>query len=125
MVAAQFAGYDAERVIITAAQPCKDKDSGSICEVALVLDQWLSTSFAESAEAQKFYKAYAAKMGIDPSNSQDVSQRAKALFSQYKGIWTEIAAKMQNTKGYPVKTNRRSRVRTATTPTARAALQAP
>jgi hypothetical protein len=102
---AQFAGYDSERVIITASQPCKDKDTGSICEVALVLDQWLSMGFAESAEAQRFYKAYAAKMGIDPSNSQDVSQRAKALFSQYKGIWTEIAAKMQNVKGYPVKTS--------------------
>lgn len=102
---AQFAGYDSERVIITASQPCKDKDTGSICEVALVLDQWLSTGFAESAEAQRFYKAYAAKMGMDPSNSQDVSQRAQALFSQYKGIWTEIAAKMQNVKGYPVKTS--------------------
>jgi hypothetical protein len=102
---AQFAGYDAERVIITAAQPCKDKDTGSICEVALVLDQWLSTGFAESAEALKFYKAYAAKMGMDPTSSQDVSQRAKALFSQYKGIWTEIAAKMQNVKGYPVKSS--------------------
>lgn len=102
---AQFAGYDSERVIITASQPCKDKETGSICEVALVLDQWLSTGFAESAEAQKFYKAYAAKMGIDPTNSQDVSQRAKALFSQYKGIWTEIASKMQNVKGYPVKTS--------------------
>jgi hypothetical protein len=102
---AQFAGYDSERVIITAAQPCKDKDSGSICEVALVLDQWLSTGFAESAEALKFYKAYAAKMGMDPTSSQDVSQRAKALFSQYKGIWTEVAAKMQNVKGYPVKSS--------------------
>jgi hypothetical protein len=102
---AQFAGYDSERVIITASQPCKDKDTGSICEVTLVLDQWLSTGFAESAEAQKFYKAYAAKMGMDPSSSQDVSQRAKALFSQYKGIWTEIASKMQNVKGYPVKSS--------------------
>jgi hypothetical protein len=102
---AQFAGYDSERVIITAAQPCKDKDTGSICEVALVLDQWLSTGFAESAEALKFYKAYAAKMGMDPTSSQDVSQRARALFSQYKGIWTEVAAKMQNVKGYPVKSS--------------------
>ncbi len=102
---AQFGGYDSERVIVTAAQPCKDKDTGSICEVALVLDQWLSTSFAESAEALKFYKAYAAKMGLDPASSQDVSQRAKALFSQYKGIWTEIAAKMQSVKGYPVKSS--------------------
>jgi hypothetical protein len=101
---AQFAGYDSERVTIIASQPCKDKETGSICEVALVLDEWLSTGFAESAEAQKFYKAYAAKMGLDAPTSQDVAQKAQALFSRYKGIWTEIAAKMQGMKGYPVKT---------------------
>lgn len=102
---AQFAGYDAERLTITAAQPCKDKESGSICEVALVVDEWLSTGFAEGAEAQRFYKAYAAKMGLDASTSQDVAQRAQALFSRYKGIWAEIAGKMQGVKGYPVKTS--------------------
>jgi hypothetical protein len=102
---AQFAGYDSERVTITASQPCQDKDTGSICEVALVMDQWTSTGFAENAEVRKFYSAYAAKLGLDPSNSQDVTQRAKALFSQYKGIWTEIASKMQNVKGYPVKSS--------------------
>lgn len=102
---AQFGGYDAERVVVTAAQPCKDKETGSICEVALVLDNWMSTGFPESAEAQKFYKAYAAKMGLDPSGSQDISQRAKALFSQYQGIWTEVATKMQNVKGYPVRSS--------------------
>jgi hypothetical protein len=100
---AQIAGYDSERVIVTAKQPCKDKDTGSICEVALVLDQWLSTGFAENAEARQFYKAYAAKMGLDLSSPQDASQKAKAMFSQYKGIWTEVAAKMQNVKGYPVR----------------------
>jgi hypothetical protein len=102
---AQFAGYDAERLTITAVQPCKDKETGSICEVALSLDEWLSTGFAESSEAQKFYRAYAAKMGLDPSSSQDVSQRAQAMFSRYKGIWTELASKMQGVKGYPVKTS--------------------
>jgi hypothetical protein len=102
---AQFGGYDSERVVITAAQPCKDKETGSVCEVALVLDNWMSTSFTESAEVQKYYKAYATKMGLDPSGSQDVAERAKALFSQYKGIWTEIATKMQNVKGYPVRTS--------------------
>jgi hypothetical protein len=102
---AQFAGYDAERVTITASQPCKDKETGSICEVALVLDEWLSTGFAEGAEAQKYYKAYAAKMGLDPSTSQDASQKAQAMFGRYKGIWSEVAAKMQGVKGYPVKTS--------------------
>lgn len=102
---AQFGGYDSERVVITAAQPCKDKETGSVCEVALVLDDWMSTSFTEGAEVQRFYKAYATKMGLDPSGSQDISQRAQALFSQYKGIWAEIATKMQSVKGYPVRSS--------------------
>jgi hypothetical protein len=102
---AQFAGYNAQRVTVTATQPCQDKETGAICEVALVLDQWTSADFAESSEARKFYTAYASKMGIDISNSQDVSERAKALFSQYKGVWSEVAAKMQSVKGYPVKSS--------------------
>jgi len=102
---AQFAGYDAERVVITASQPCKEKETGSICEVALVLDEWLSTGFTAGAEVQRFYKAYATKMGLDPSSSQDISQKAQALFSRYKGIWSEIATKMQGVKGYPVKSS--------------------
>jgi hypothetical protein len=102
---AQFAGYDAQRVTVTATQPCQDKDTGAICEIALVLDQWTSADFAESSEARKFYAAYASKIGIGQSNSQDVSERAKALFGQYKGVWTEVAAKMQSVKGYPVKSS--------------------
>jgi hypothetical protein len=102
---AQLAGYDAQRLTVTATQPCQDKETGAICEIALVLDQWTSADFAESSEARKFYSAYASKMGIDLSNSQDVSERAKALFAQYKGVWTEVAAKMQGVKGYPVKSS--------------------
>ncbi len=102
---AQYAGYDSERVTITATQPCKDKETGAICEVALVLDEWLAPGFSESSEAQRYYKAYAAKMGLDPSTLQDASQKAKSMFGQYKGIWTEIASKMQGLKGYPVKSS--------------------
>ena len=102
---AQFAGYDAQRVTVTATQPCQDKETGAICEIALVLDQWTSADFAESSEARKFYSAYASKMGIDVSSSQDVSERAKAFFAQYKGVWAEVAAKMQGVKGYPVKSS--------------------
>jgi hypothetical protein len=100
---AQFAGFDAQRVTITASQPCKDKDTGSVCEITLVLDEWTSTDFAVGSEARKFYSAYATKLGMDPSTSQDASQKAKIFFSQYKGAWTEIESKMQNVKGYPVK----------------------
>jgi hypothetical protein len=102
---AQYAGYDAQRVTVTATQPCKDKDTGAICEIALVMDQWMSADFAENNEARKFYSAYAQKMGMTLPASQDASERAKVLFSQYKGVWTEVAAKMQTVKGYPVKSS--------------------
>jgi hypothetical protein len=102
---AQFAGYDAEHVTVTATQPCQDKDTGAICEIALVMDLWNSADFAMSSEAKKFYAAYAAKMGMDPANSQDATERAKALFGQYKGVWAEVATKMQTVKGYPVKSS--------------------
>ncbi len=102
---AQFAGYDAERVIITASQPCQDKESGSICEVAIILDQWMSSGFSENTEARKYYNAYATKMGLDQASLQDSTQRAKTLFSQYQGIWTEVATKLQDMKGYAVKSS--------------------
>jgi hypothetical protein len=101
---AQFGGYDSERSVITAVQPCQDKESGSICDVAIILDLWTASGFAENAEVRKFYGAYTAKMGLDQASLQDAAQRAKALFSQYPGVWTEVASKMQGVKGYPVKT---------------------
>ncbi|HTV78711.1 MAG TPA: hypothetical protein VMF03_10660 [Steroidobacteraceae bacterium] len=100
---AQFAGFDSERTVITAAQPCQDKDTGSICEVALILDEWLSGDFSDSAEVRKYYSAYAARMGMDAAGMQDASERARAMFSQYKDIWSQVATKMQGMKGYPVR----------------------
>jgi hypothetical protein len=100
---ATYAGYDAERLTITASQPCKDQETGAICEVALSVDEWLAPKFTSSAEASKFQRAYAQKMGLDTAYGQDISQRAQAMFGQYKGIWTQIASKTKDVKGYPVK----------------------
>jgi hypothetical protein len=36
---------------------------------------------------------------------QDAADRAKAMFSQYKGVWEDIASKMKDAKGYPVKSS--------------------
>jgi hypothetical protein len=102
---AQFAGYDSERVTITASQPCQDTATGSVCEVALVLDEWVAPGFVENAEVRKYYSDYSAKLGFNPSSSDDMAQRAKFMFSQYKGIWSEVASKMQNMKGYPVRSS--------------------
>jgi len=105
---ATYAGYSAERLIITASQPCKDKETGSICEVALSLDEWLAPQFTSSVEAEKFHRAYAQKVGLDLSSgrgaySGDITQRAQSMFGRYAGIWSEIATRTRDVKGYPVK----------------------
>jgi hypothetical protein len=103
---ATFAGYDAERLTITASQACKDKDTGSVCEFVLSLDEWLAPKFESSAEALNYQRAYAQKMGLGTaSTSKDISERAQSMFGRYKGIWSEVAAKTKDMKGYPVKTS--------------------
>jgi hypothetical protein len=105
---ATFAGYDAERLTITASQACKDKDTGAVCEFVLSLDEWLAPKFESSAEAMKFHRAYAQKMGLGAgtaATSKDLAERAQAMFGRYKGIWSEVAAKTKDIKGYPVKTS--------------------
>jgi hypothetical protein len=106
---ATYAGYDSERLIIVASQPCKDKQTGAICEVALALDEWLAPSFTASAEAERFHHAYAQKIGLDLKSGRgafgggDIRERARAMFGRYAGIWDQIAAKTKDVKGYPVK----------------------
>jgi len=102
---ATVAGYDAERLTITASQACKDKQSGQVCEFVLSLDEWLAPKFTASAEAQKYTRAYAQKMGLGTATtSRDIAERAQSMFGRYKGIWTEVASKTKDMKGYPVKT---------------------
>ena len=108
---ATYAGYAAERLTITASQPCKDKETGAICEVALSLDEWLAPSLSANTEAEKFQRAYVQKMGLDLTSghggiggSGDINQRAQAMFGRYQGIWSQISAKTKDLKGYPVKT---------------------
>lgn len=98
-----IAGYQAERITITATQACKNKENGEICEFGLALDQWIAPGFEASEERLAYQRAYAEKLGLTTATSRDFAERAEGMFSQYKGIWTEIAKKMKDVKGYPVK----------------------
>lgn len=99
---ANVAGFDAERVTVTASQACKDRKTGSVCEFSLQLDQWVAPKFVGGEDAKAFYMAYAQQMGLD---AQSGMQRAETMFGRYKGVWTEVAAKMRDIKGYPVRSS--------------------
>jgi hypothetical protein len=100
---ATIAGFDAEQTTIVASQSCKDKKTGAVCDVAITLDQWLAPGYDGGAEQQKFYMAYAQKMGL--SGTRDANQRAEQLFGRYEGIWKQLATKMSSVKGYPVRSS--------------------
>jgi hypothetical protein len=102
---ALVAGMQAERVTITATQSCKDKKTGQVCDFGLTLDQWLAPEFAEGAETLAYQRAYAEKLGLGAAASRDFSERAQSMFGRYQGIWTEVAAKMRDVEGYPVKSS--------------------
>jgi hypothetical protein len=98
-----FAGFQAEHVTVVATQSCKDKKTGQVCDFGLVLDQWVAPGFEASSETLAYQQAYAEKMGLGAAAGKDFAQRAESMFGRYKGIWTEVAAKMRDVKGYPVK----------------------
>lgn len=102
---ATVAGYEAERVTITAKQSCTNRKTGEVCDFGLSLDQWVAPGFEASAETLAYQRAYAQKLGLGASASPTFAERAESMFGRYQGIWTEVAAKMQDVKGYPVKSS--------------------
>lgn len=100
---ATLAGHQAERVTVVATQSCKDKSTGQVCDFGLVLDQWLAPDVAASAEAQAYQRAFAEKMGLNATASRDFAERAESMFGRYQDLWREVATKMRDVKGYPVK----------------------
>lgn len=99
---ATVAGYSAEHVTVFASQSCKNKETGEVCDFGLLLDQWVAPDFEASSEAQAYYQAYAEKMGFGTAGSRDFSERAQALFGRYP-IWGEVAEKVRDIKGHPVR----------------------
>ena len=90
---------------VTATQPCQDKETGVDLRNRIGLRSVDFRRLRGKQRSPKILQRLRCKDGPGPANSQDASERAKALFSQYKGVWTEVAAKMQNVKGYPVKSS--------------------
>ena len=100
-----IAGYEAERVTITATQSCKDKKTGAVCDFGLVLDEWVAPGYEAASEVQAYYQQYAEKLGLGATGSRDFAERAQSMFGRYQGLWSEIATKMRDVKGQPVKSS--------------------
>lgn len=94
-------GFPCEQVIVTCigkpAHPKKGEEGG---EIHLVTDEWLSTKVPGQAEIEAFHRKFAEKMGLDMTlmRSGGTAQR------MYGNGMREMAAKLKDLQGYPVKT---------------------
>ncbi len=102
---ASIGGFQAERVSIVATQSCKNKQTGEVCDFGLSLEQWLAPDFDAGSEVLAYQRAYAEKMGLDAAASRDFAERAEAMFGRYDAMWKQVAAKMGDMQGYPVKSS--------------------
>lgn len=75
-----IAGYQAEQIVVTGSQACRDPKTSQICQFTLTLDQWVAPDFKEAEETLRFQKAYAEKLGLAAGASRDVAEQAEAMF---------------------------------------------
>lgn len=93
-------GFAAEEFIVTLTATPRDRTTGDTAGTyTMAMDQWLSTAVPGQAEVQAYYKRMAEKLGLDPQ----VQRAAGAAMAQYGDAMKQIAVKLKDLKGYPVR----------------------
>lgn len=97
-------GHDTQKTSATMTQTCTDRKTGDVCDLVYGFDMWLTGDDIQGfAERRAFSAAYLHKIGLDGS---DVVMQGKVrqLMAQYQGTFKELAAKMRDFKGTPLRT---------------------
>lgn len=93
-------GFEADEYVVTLTAIPKDKSTGESAGLySMTMDQWMSTQVPGQSEIQAYYKRFAEKMGMDPQ----FQAMARGMMSQYRGGLKELAEKLKDMKGYPVR----------------------
>ena len=93
-------GFAAEEFLITLTATSKNKSDGKVVGTyTMTMDQWMSTAVPGQAEMQAYYRRMADKLGMDPQ----LQRTAGAAMAMYGDGIKELAAKMKDMKGYPVR----------------------
>ena len=96
-------GFPAEQVIVALkAEPKStksDEKSPPAGAFVMKMDQWLSNDVPGQAEVLAYYRRMAEKLGLDP----EIQRMGSVAMAQYGNAMRELAAKMKDLKGYPVR----------------------
>jgi hypothetical protein len=92
-------GFAAEQVIVTLKGRPKDPKSEMQMTTTLTLEQWLSTAVPGGDEVRDHQRLMAEKLGMDP----ELRRMGGAVMGSYGEAFKEMAAKLKDLKGYPVR----------------------
>lgn len=93
-------GLPAEQAVVTCVG--RPRDAGADAkdrEVRFVMDMWLTKDAPGAKEMAGFSRRFAAKMGLDPQ----LSNIGGTVQQMYGGAMKELAARMKDLDGYPVR----------------------
>ncbi len=94
-------GFNAEQFILTLTATPKDTHGGQAAGgYTMTMDEWLSTEVPGGAEVQAFHRRMGEKLGLDP----EVQRFGMGAMAMYRDAMKQLAEKMKEMKGYPVRT---------------------
>lgn len=101
------AGFDAQQVVITGDQTCRDLETKATCRIVYTYDLWTTQATNEMKELQDFYRKQAEAMGIsmDSSQMKAIAGAAQALASANTEGLEAVLKELSKVEGHPVKTH--------------------
>jgi hypothetical protein len=93
-------GFNAEEVIVTLTATPRDAETKeSMGAYTMTMDEWLAPAAPGAGEVQAYHRRLAEKLGLDPQ----MQRMAVGAMAMYGDALKQMAEKLKDLKGYPVR----------------------
>ena len=96
------AGLKASKNILKMHQSCRDPGTGNTCELSWIMETWMAKKVPAEKEARAFRQSWAEALGLGESMS-GMEGPGAALVAMFSANWEELAAELEQVKGYPLR----------------------
>lgn len=97
------AGIKTSKNIVKMHQSCRDPETGNTCEISWIMETWMAKKVPAEKEARAFRQGWAEALGLGESMS-GLQGPSAGLVAMFSANWEELAAELEQIKGYPLRT---------------------